>query len=265
MRISISVSATPCAMPQIMFAGDMEAHATFLAGLGYDGIDLFFPDPQGTDARTVKTTLDRCGLNATMLAAQGDLMAEGLYLNDPEKLPTLLERSKYHLEQCAILEAMPNVGFIRGWHRSNPDSLSRMADGLAAYCTLAASFGVDVLLEPICRYELDSILTTAQAIDLYERAGKPANLGLLLDVFHMNIEEPSICGAICRAGSLIKHVHFVDNTRAVPGMGCLNLQNIVACLKAVGYQGFLGIEAIPGADPQDEARRGLTFTRALLA
>lgn len=219
MNISISVAATPCAMPQIMFAGDLEARCALLAGLGYDGIDMFFPDPQCTDARAAKAALDRNGLRATMLAAQGDLMADGLYLNDAGRLPELLERSKYHLEQCAVLGAMPNIGFIRGWHRNDQNSLSRMADGLAAYCQLAASFGVDVLLEPICRYEIDSIHTTDQAIDLCERAGKPANLGLLLDLFHMNIEEASVCGAICRAGSLVRHVHFVDNTRAVPGIG----------------------------------------------
>ena len=224
MNISISVAATPCAMPQIMFAGDLEARCALLAGLGYDGIDMFFPDPQGTDARTAKAALDRNGLRATMLAAQGDLMADGLYLNDAGRLSELLERSKYHLEQCAVLGAMPNIGFIRGWHRNDPGSLP---------------------------------------IDLCERAGKPANLGLLLDLFHMNIEEASVCGAICRAGSLVRHVHFVDNTRAVPGMGCMALPDVVACLKAVGYEGFLGIEAIPGSDPEGEARSGLAFTRAL--
>ena len=176
MNISISVAATPCAMPQIMFAGDLEARCALLAGLGYDGIDMFFPDPQGTDARTAKAALDRNGLRATMLAAQGDLMVDGLYLNDAGRLSELLERSKYHLEQCAVLGAMPNIGFIRGWHRNDPGSLPRMADGLAAYCQLAASFGVDVLLEPICRYEIDSIHTTDQAIDLCERAGKPARI-----------------------------------------------------------------------------------------
>ena len=128
MNISISVAATPCAMPQIMFAGDLEARCALLAGLGYDGIDMFFPDPQCTDARAAKAALDRNGLRATMLAAQGDLMADGLYLNDAGRLPELLERSKYHLEQCAVLGAMPNIGFIRGWHRNDPGSLPRMAD-----------------------------------------------------------------------------------------------------------------------------------------
>ena len=66
MNISISVAATPCAMPQIMFAGDLEARCALLAGLGYDGIDMFFPDPQGTDARTAKAALDRNGLRAAI-------------------------------------------------------------------------------------------------------------------------------------------------------------------------------------------------------
>ena len=208
----------------------------FSAGLGYDGIDMFFPDPQGTDARTAKAALDRNGLRATMLAAQGDLMADGLYLNDAGGCPNCSSVRSTILSSAPCSVPCRNIGFIRGWHRNDPGSLPRMADGLAAYCQLAASFGVDVLLEPICRYEIDSIHTTDQAIDLCESAGKPANLGLLLDLFHMNIEEASVCGAICRAGSLVRHVHFVDNTRAVPGMGCMALPDVVACLKAVGWR-----------------------------
>lgn len=265
MRISISVATTPSSMPQIMFAGRFEEHCRLLAAIGYEGVDLFFPDPVNADAGAARRILEGCGLRATMLAAAGDLMADGLFLNDPSRRAELLERSRPHLEMAAQLGAMPNVGFLRGRHKGQPaESLRHMADGLAAYCELAQRMGVDVLLEPICRYEIDSILTTDQAIGLCALAGSPSNLGLLLDLFHMNIEEPSLCGAICRAGRLIRHVHFVDNTRAVPGMGCLNLQDVIACLKAVGYEGFLGIEAVPGPAPEEEARSGLAFTRALL-
>ena len=160
---------------------------------------------------------------------------------------------------------MPNIGFHPGMapQRSGQPAPHGARLKLAAYCQLAASLKCGRALGTVCRYEIDSIHTTDQAIDLCERAGKPANLGLLLDLFLMNIEEASVCGAICRAGSLVRHVHFVDNTRAVPGMGCMALPDVVACLKAVGYEGFLGIEAIPGSDPEGEARSGLAFTRAL--
>ncbi len=263
MKTSISVAVGKSAMPQIMFSGDPRKSLSTVAELGFDGVDLFFPDPLGTDVSKIRRLLDDLNLKATMLAAQGDLMADGLFLNGTDTLPALLERSKHHLEQCRILDAMPNVGFIRGRHGQDGDSRARMAEGLARYCELAAGFGVDVLLEPICRYEIDSVLTVRQGIELWQAAGQPANMGLLLDMFHMNIEESSVCGAVCAAGSLTKHVHFVDNTRAVPGRGCLPLKDIYACLKGVGYDGFLGIEAISGADPVGEARDGLHFVQAL--
>lgn len=251
-------------MPQIMFCNGLEHDIPMLAEMGFDGVDLFFPDPRGVDAVKVRKLLDANGLKATMLASQGDLMADGLYLNVPERLPELLERSKYHLEQCAVLNAMPNVGFLRGRHDGKPDSLRSMAEGLAAYCELASDMGVNVLLEPICRYEIDSVLTAAQALDLWKAAGSPENLTLLLDLFHMNMEEASLCGAISSAAGRIGHVHFVENTRAVPGLGCQALGDIVDSLAKAGYDGFLGLEAVPGPDPEKEARMGLAYTRTLL-
>ncbi len=269
MRISISVADRPSAMPQIMFAGDVGAICANLAAMGYDGVDLFFPDPAAADVAAARKALKANGLAVTMLAAQGDLMADGLFLNLPDRLPRLLEASRRHLAVCAELGAMPNVGFLRGQHKAVPggreESLKYMAEGLHAYCALAADYGVRVLLEPINRYEIDSVPTVDAALALCRQAGDPANLCLLLDIFHMNIEESSLAAAIARARGRIGHVHFVENTRAVPGMGCLDLGSLAECLGAAGYDGFLGIEAIPGRRPEEEARQGLATVRALLA
>lgn len=189
-----------------------------------------------------------------------DLMADGLYLNDAGRLPELLERSKYHLEQCAVLGAMPNIGFIRGWHRNDQNSLPRMADGLAAYYNWRRP---SVWMCSWNRSAATKSTPSIRRIRPSTCASVPKrNLGLLLDLFHMNIEEASVCGAICRAGSLVQRP-FRGQHRAVPGMGCMALPDVVACLKAVGYEGFLGIEAIPESDPEGEARSGLAFTRAL--
>lgn len=269
MRISISVADRPSPMPQIMFAGDVGAICADLASMGYDGVDLFFPDPAAADVAAARKALDDNGLAVTMLAAQGDLMASGLFLNLPDRLPRLLEASRRHLAVCAELGAMPNVGFLRGRHKEAPggreESLKYMAEGLHAYCELARSYGVRVLLEPINRYEIDSLHTVDQALALCRQAGDPSNLFLLLDIFHMNIEESSLAAAIGRARGRIGHVHFVENTRAVPGMGCLDLGSLAECLSAAGYDGFLGIEAIPGDCPAEEARQGLAAVRALLS
>ena len=269
MKLSISVADRPGRMPQIMFAGPLAPICARLAALGLDGIDLFFPDPPAADAAAARRALDESGLAAAMLSAQGDLMAEGLYLNRPGLLSRLLEASRRHLAQCAELGARSIVGFFRGQHKDvaggREESLKCMAEGLAAYCALAGTLGVGVLLEPINRYEMDSIHTVAEALELRELAGAPENLRLLPDVFHMHIEESSLAAAIARGGAHIGHVHFVDNTRAVPGLGCLALGGLAECLGVAGYDGFLGMEAVPGADPEAEARSGLATVRALLS
>ena len=269
MKVSISVADRPGRMPQIMFAGDLAPICARLAALGFDGIDLFFPEPARADAAAARAALTATGLKAVMLSAQGDLMAEGLYLNRPGVLPQLLEGSRRHLGMCAELGTRSIVGFFRGQHKDAPggreESLKRMAEGLSAYCGLAETFGVGVLLEPINRYEMDSIHTVAEALDLRERAGAPANLAILPDVFHMHIEESSLAGAIARAAGHIGHVHFVDNTRAVPGLGGLALGGLAECLGVAGYDGFLGMEAVPGAEPEAEARAGLATVRAMLS
>ena len=269
MKASISVADRPGKMPQIMFAGPLGPICAKLAALGYDGIDLFFPDPPAADTAAARKALDESGLTAAMLSAQGDLMARGLYLNRPGRLPELLEASRRHLAMCAELGARSIVGFFRGQHKDVPggreESLKCMAEGLAAYCGVAETFGVGVLLEPINRYEMDSIHTVAEALALREQAGAPANLAILPDVFHMHMEESSLSAAIARAAGHIGHVHFVDNTRAVPGLGCLALGALAECLGVAGYDGFLGMEAVPGKDPEAEARAGLATLRALLS
>lgn len=269
MHISISVADRPCHMPQMMFVGDLEPICTELAAMGYDGVDLFLPEPSASDVIAARKALEANGLSATMLAAHGDLMKDGLFLNLPDKLSRLLEASRPHLDYCAKLNAMPNVGFFRGQHKNVPggreESLKYMAEGLHDYCALAASYGVRVLLEPINRYEIDSIHTVDEALNLCHQAGDPSNLNLLLDIFHMNIEESSLTAAVIRAQGKIGHVHFVENTRAVPGLGCLNLGDLAECLGSVGYDGFLGIEAIPGCSPTEEARHGLAVVRAILS
>ena len=264
MKLSISVAASPSSMAHIMFSGALDRTLALLASLGYDGVDLFFPSPRGVDAAEVRKLLDLNGLQATMLASQGDLMADGLYLNEPSRLRELLERSKYHLEQCALLGAMPNVGFFRGAHKGRAESIRNMAEGLAAYCELAASMGVGVLLEPICRYEIDSIPTAGDALALWGMAGRPDNLFLLLDLFHMNIEERSMSGAILASRGRIGHVHFVENTRSMPGLGCQNFGEILGCLRNAGYDGFLGFEAISRGLPEQEAENAVAYVRALL-
>jgi sugar phosphate isomerase/epimerase len=127
---------------------------------------------------------------------------------------------------------------------------------------MAAELRVMLVLEPINRYEMNYLNTVSEAMAILERVDLP-NVTLLLDSFHMNIEESSIPLAITQARGHIGHVHFVDSNRWPPGFGHTNMPEIYMMLKSLGYEGYLGIETLPRPTPLEAARAGIAFVRKL--
>ena len=204
-----------------------------------------------------------------LTAGYGPNASENLASADPEVVKHAIAFYTDILKKLEILDIHTLGGGVYSYwpvDYSKPidkaGDWARSVENVRRVGRIAGECGVDYCLEVLNRFEGYLLNTCAECKKFVEEVDVDA-VKIMLDTFHMNIEEASVCGAICRAGSLVRHVHFVDNTRAVPGMGCMALPDVVACLKAVGYEGFLGIEAIPGSDPEGEARSGLAFTRAL--
>jgi sugar phosphate isomerase/epimerase len=128
---------------------------------------------------------------------------------------------------------------------------------------VARQKGVRLALEPINRYETDLIHTVDEGLALLAEVGAAADtLGLLLDTFHMNIEEPSITDSICRAAEANFHFHVADSNRWYPGAGHLDFAHILAVLRdEVGYEGWVSAEILPQPDAQTAARRAMERLR----
>lgn len=156
----------------------------------------------------------------------------------------------------------------------------RCVDGLAQISADAAAANVQLALEPLNRFETDIVSTVSQAIDVIDQVDSPA-LGLLLDSFHMNIEERSIGDAIRQAGTRIVHFQANENHRGFPGTGHLSWSEIAVALHDVGYGGPVSLEPFrrddnrfgvpiahwrpPMEDESDKLRQGLAFMRTALA
>lgn len=141
----------------------------------------------------------------------------------------------------------------------------------------AGAKGVRLAVEPLNRFETDLVNTAEQALELCDRIGRP-NVGLLLDTFHMNIEEKSLSDAIRLAGDRLFHVHTCENDRGTPGTGHVPWNDVFRALHDVGYEGQIVIESFTPAvreiakavsmwRPLDAtgdamAARGLGFVRA---
>jgi D-psicose/D-tagatose/L-ribulose 3-epimerase len=106
----------------------------------------------------------------------------------------------------------------------------------------AADNGVVLCVEPLNRFETSFMNLAGQAIDVVDRVGNPA-CGILLDTFHMNIEERSIGDAIRAAGPRLRHLHSCENDRGAPGSGHVPWTEVRDAVRDIGYDGPVVIES----------------------
>ena len=143
-------------------------------------------------------------------------------------------------------------------------AVSWLSEALQECSQAALSEGVRLALEPINRYETTLINTTSQGRDLIEKVGAD-NFGLLLDTFHMNIEEPQIEESIRACNERIFHFHVADSNRWYPGAGHLDFRSILATLSATGYQGWISGEFLPEPNAETAARKSIEHLKSILS
>ena len=105
----------------------------------------------------------------------------------------------------------------------------------------ADSEGVTIALEPLNRFETDFLNQSERAVQLAEDVGSPS-VGILLDTFHMAIEEKNQGDAIRRAGKHLKHFHSCENDRGTPGTGQVDWQDVRKALADINYDDAVVIE-----------------------
>jgi sugar phosphate isomerase/epimerase len=137
-----------------------------------------------------------------------------------------------------------------------------LVGALQSCCAAARPHGVRFALEPINRYETSLVNTVQQGLELLAHVGAD-NMGLLLDTFHMNIEEPVMEESIRAGGARIFHFHVADSNRWYPGAGHLDFQSLLSALLATGYQGYVSGEFLPMPDADSAAQRSIATLRAL--
>ncbi|HUX14218.1 MAG TPA: sugar phosphate isomerase/epimerase [Spirochaetia bacterium] len=136
-------------------------------------------------------------------------------------------------------------------------------------------------VEVVNRFEQFILNTAGEAVEYVRAIGSP-NCKMLLDTFHMNIEEDSMGDAIREAGTLLGHLHLGESNRKPPGLGHIPWKEVSAALKAIGYTGSVVMEPfllpggevgrdikvwrpiMPGADLDQEAAKSCRFMKEVL-
>ncbi len=125
--------------------------------------------------------------------------------------------------------------------RRQEESRAALVDALAELGTHAAAAGVQVLLEPLNRYEDYLVNTLADAVSIVAEVDSPG-VAVVADTYHMSIEEADCAASIRAAGDRIQHVQLGDSNRLEPGAGHYDWPATLAALDSIGYDGWLAME-----------------------
>jgi sugar phosphate isomerase/epimerase len=253
-----------------------------LARQGYDAVEMF-GEPDQVDIAKLKDIfstyrLPVCGITGMWGAAGRDGWKRRLLSSDQD----LVRLSKKYVQDCVrmcnslggqetniCLFADELPGFDRTHSviaQNEKEKFARRAVPiLAELCRFAADYDVKLVLEPLNRYSTPYCSTARDAVAIVKQVNSDS-LGILLDTFHMNIEEDSFESAILAAGRLLKHTHFADNNRKMPGLANINFPAIMGCLQKISYDGYVSFEPnIAGRDYESATKSGLELVKRLEA
>jgi D-psicose/D-tagatose/L-ribulose 3-epimerase len=111
---------------------------------------------------------------------------------------------------------------------------SRGVESVKELCKTAESLGIDYCLEVVNRFESNILNTSEEAVRFCKDVGSKS-CKILLDTFHMNIEEDNIPAAIRYAGDYLGHLHVGEGNRKLPGQGSLPWNDIGKALRDINF------------------------------
>ena len=236
---------------------------------GYDGIEI-----SGEPARH-KTDEVRALLNKYQLECWGTvtMMFEGRDLIHPDQA-VRIETITYMKECVKMARALEGkmfcivpstVGKVKAL-ASPAEEWKWAVEGLKEVAAFAADQGIRPGVEPLNRFETYFINRHDQALRLAEEVGN--GLGVVLDAFHINIEEVDPFEAIRNVGDKLIDFHVADNNRKPCGQGRYDWTRVIDTLRSVNYQGHLTAEFVlpidrtPLAVSAEKRERDMEFTQA---
>lgn len=266
------------------FATETVALFPKIKSMGYDAVEIPVEYPELINAEKVAQALKEYDLGVIVCGAFGpgrDFTNEN---------PSIRRASHDYIDQCfRLCEAWGAEFFAGPMYSAVGKARMVSADqrkyewelavtNLREVCVRAKGAGLKIAIEPLNRFESD-LVNTADAVkrmvsDINHPAAK-----ILLDGFHMAIEERDLERAVLTAGADLIHVQVSENYRGTPGTGQTPWESLKRGLVKINYQGAVSIESFTPevkelagavciwrslAESQDQfARDGVSFLKDL--
>lgn len=222
------------------------------AALGFDGVEVLIGKPTAAEIDALGTALANTGLAVAAINSGRLYFDYGLALlsQDVGVQAAAREALRELVRLTAPLAAPINIGVFRGMPSSVDSAtnehlvriMQEIADEIAA-------LKIDLMLEPSNEKEFPFICSTPEGLAFVERIGRP-NVKLMLDTFHMSVQEEDLPASLEKAMPVLRHVHLLDRERNPPSRDSkrFDLPGVLQTLQRYHYQHFLSLPLLQNGD-----------------
>jgi len=230
------------------FNSDTVALFPKIKRMGYDFVEIPVEDPSLIDVEKVNEALLENDLKALICGAFGP--SRDFTNDDPAYHKTCFD----YIHACVKIASSLGSDSVSGPMYSSvgkarlvsPDQKriewDRAVINIRKACIMAQDFGIELAIEPLNRFESDLINTAEDVMKLIKDIDHPS-AKVILDGFHMNIEERDIEKAITSVGDKLIHLQVSENYRGTPGTGETNWGAYKRGLTAINYNKTVSIES----------------------
>ena len=231
------------------WAADYTQYVKKAEKLGFDILEIGaspLPDYSQEQIRLLRQCTKDSGV--TLTAGYGPTFEHNMGSSDPairEKASEWFKRLFEVMGQLEIskiggaLYSYWPVDFSKPVHKE--DDWKYSVEGMKKLSELAKPYQITLNLEVLNRFENPILNTAEEGVQFVTEVGRD-NVKVMLDTFHMNIEETSISAAIRTAGNLLGHFHTGECNRMVPGQGRMPWREIAEALHEIQYDGSVVME-----------------------
>ena len=250
-----------------------------VADLGFDGVEISLLGMTDEKAAALNQAIRDHGLEVTCsdgLAPDKDITSD-----NPETRKAGVAYLEWAIRTTAMIGSKGLAGVVFApWGQfdplNKPARAARSAEALGQLHNILETHDVTLGVEMLNRFETDLVNTADEALEIATASGSD-RVGILLDTFHLNMEEKDMRRAIGSVGDSLVHFHVSENDRGVPGSGHIPWDQVKAGLGDAGYDRWIVAEMFVTAgnpasadlsiwrniepDPTDAAARALSFLK----
>jgi sugar phosphate isomerase/epimerase len=257
---------------QMVLPDDYRRDSSFLKSMellqefNFSCVELNNADPLHLDPVILKAFLGQFGLSMTMFASGYAAKIHGLSLSDEclkDRLQTVQQCLKF-IDFCSEMETGIILGLIQGPPvKDVAAARERFCLSLDELVPYAQKKNVRLVVEATNKGLTSIANTAAQTKDMVS-AYPYSTVRILLDTYHMSLEENDMFDAITSHGGDFESIHYSDDNRFLPGLGRLNFKKITECLVSIGFIGPVVLEANIQHSFEIDLRASLNYLGPLL-